>query len=85
MDSQSNSLKIWFKAYTDAVEMIRYTLATNHVYLGDILLLRVLKKYLFRCFDKNCPFLITLSRSVKAIKLALARSIIYPGDVPLVS
>ena len=76
-------MKIWFKAYTDAVKMIRYTLGTNHVYLGDRLLLRVLKRYLFRCFDKNCPFLITLSRSVKAIKLTLARIIIYKDDVPL--
>ena len=35
LDSPSNSLNIWFKAYTDAVEMIRYTLATKHVYLVD--------------------------------------------------
>ena len=82
MDSQSNSLRTRFKAYTDAVEMIRYALATNHVERSP---LRVFKKYLFRCFNKICPFLITLSRSVKAIKLTLACSIIYTGDVPLVS
>ena len=48
-DSKSISLNLWLDAYNDASEVIKYTLATNHAYLGDRPFLCALKKYLIRC------------------------------------
>ena len=35
VNSKSISLNLWLDAYNDASEVIKYTLATNHAYLGD--------------------------------------------------
>ena len=69
VDSKSISLNVWLDAYNDALEVIKYTLATNHAYLGGRPLFRVPKKYLFKFLDENDRFLI------------VSASIYPPGDI----